>query len=945
MLNVPCRVILMLLFTCLSLVAAPVRVLAVDDATISLENTFLKYVIASDGHNLHFIDKATGVDYCDQQAGASFAHVTIDGQQHDASSVVQQGEQLAVTFGDTGATARLKLIVKETYLVLEVVSLEGQGVESLTLADIRLTLKALPEEPFAACALALNLKTNVARIPQASSRLLATCHARFGFAGAQVALIGCPQHELRAVMKEVVTAAPDLPHSSIGGPWALDAEINKGSYLFNFGGMSEEKVADWIQLARSLGINQIDFHGGTSFRFGDCRPNPKTYPHGFASFKAVIDRLHASGIKAGLHTYAFFIDKHCPWVTPVPDPRLGKDATFTLAGPLTADATAVPVVEPTEKMSTTTGFFVRNSVTLHVDDELITYSGISKEPPYAFTDCQRGALGTKQAPHAAGAKVHHLKECFGLFCPDGDSTLLAEVAARTAEAYNECGFDMMYLDALDGEDILGGRENAWHYGSKYVFELFKRVKKDPVMEMSTFHHHLWYVRARMGAWDHPTRSHKKFIDIHCQANQAVRRQFLPGHLGWWAVKTWTGPQGEPTFADDIEYLCAKCIGTDVGFSVMGVNPGNITKIPAYQRLAGIMKQYETLRHANTFDASIKAKLAEPGKEFTLFRQDDGSWRFRRVAYAKHKVEGIDGWSNTWTTDNPYGEQPLRLRIEALMSAGPYEADDNVTLADFSDAEDLSVGETAKGITATLQPTADPVRPGGTASGALTAENAGQTARRAAWAKVGKIFAPVRNLSQHQAMGLWVHGDGKGQVLNLQLTCPSHIVAGIGEHYIVVDFTGWRYFQLIEPEGDRYSQYSWPYGAPYAIYREHIDYSHVERLNLWCNNLPPNEKSTCYLSPIKALPLVPIKLKNPAVVIDGKRIVFPVEIESGSYLEFFSATNCKLYGRQGELLREVTPRGEAPNLRPGANRITFACDASTGPSPRGNVTVITQGEPL
>ena len=62
----------------------------------------------------------------------------------------------------------------------------------------------------------------------------------------------------------------------------------------------------------------------------------------------------------------------------------------------------------------------------------------------------------------------------------------------------------------------------------------------------------------MGAWDHPSRSHKRFIDIHCQANAALRRQFLPGHLGWWAVKTWTGPQGEPTFADDIEYLCGKC---------------------------------------------------------------------------------------------------------------------------------------------------------------------------------------------------------------------------------------------------------------------------------------------------------------------------------------------------------------------------------------------------
>jgi phosphotriesterase-related protein len=173
-------------------------------------------------------------------------------------------------------------------------------------------------------------------------------------------------------------------------------------------------------------------------------------------------------------------------VTPVPDPRLAKDATFTLAESLTSDTTAILVTESTQNMSTITGFFVRNSVTIQIDDELIIYKGISKEQPYAFTNCQRGAYSTKVASHKAGAKVHHLKECFGLFVPDPDSTLLEDVAASASNMYNECGFDMMYLDALDGEDILGGGENSWHYGSKFVFELWKRLKKPAIMEMSTY---------------------------------------------------------------------------------------------------------------------------------------------------------------------------------------------------------------------------------------------------------------------------------------------------------------------------------------------------------------------------------------------------------------------------------------------------------------------------
>ena len=274
------------------------------------------------------------------------------------------------------------------------VSVEPEQIDELTFVDLPLTLTGATDEPFAACALALNLKTKVRGIPQATSHLWAACYPRFGFAGAKVALIGCPYGELRKVMQEVVTAADDLPHSAIGGPWALDGPNNYGSYLFDFGDLTEQTVDRWIALAQELGVTQIDFHGGRSFRFGDFRPDPVLYPQGVTSMKAVIDKLHAAGIQAGLHTYAMFIDKSSPYVTPVPDPRLGKDATFTLATELSADAQLVPVVESTENMSTITGFFVRNSVTLQIDDELITYAGVSKESPYAFTKCTRGACGT-----------------------------------------------------------------------------------------------------------------------------------------------------------------------------------------------------------------------------------------------------------------------------------------------------------------------------------------------------------------------------------------------------------------------------------------------------------------------------------------------------------------------------------------------------------------------
>jgi hypothetical protein len=829
---------------------------------------------------------------------------------------------------------------------LEVLAADGPGIEELVFLNVTLNLQTTPEEPFAACALALNLRTNVVELPRANRVLRATCYPQFGLVGARVAVIGCPQSDLRAVLQEAVSAAPELPHSRLGGPWALDEPINRGSYLFNFDGVTEKNVDRWIELARSLGMTQIDFHGGHSFRFGDLQPHPELYPQGLQSMQATIDRLHASGIAAGLHTYAFFIAKSCPWVTPVADARLASKAAFTLSSGISPTDTQLPVVESTEKVSTITGFFVRNSVTLRIDEELIVFSEVSSAPPFSFRNCQRGALGTRPASHAAGAKVHHLKECFGLFAPDADSTLFTEIAARTAEVFNTCGFDMIYLDALDGSDVLdpyAGGQFAWHYGARFAYEIVQRLRRPALMEMSTFHHHLWCVRSRYCAWDHPNRSYKRFVDIHCADNENSRRMFLPGELGWWALKSWTGPQVETTYADDIEYLMGKCLATDTGFALMGIDPTNAETTPALRPLGALIKRYEDLRHSQQVPDSIKQRLRVPGDEFVLTGDVQTGWRFSPANYDQHRVEEIGGPTSSWFVLNRHQPQPLHVRIAALMAAGSYDLPDNPVLADFQSPDDFRSNTAQSQVTAQLASARDVVKVGD-ASGRFTAISQHATPT-AAWACIEKPFAPVIDLNARQALGLWVHGDGQGELLNVQLRSPEHVTGAISDHYIPIDFQGWRYFELIEPEGARYADYRWPYGNIYSIYRESIQFSQVATLGLWYNNLPVGKEVCCYLSPIKALPLTATRLINPSLTIAGQTLVFPVEIESGSYLEMNSLSDCKLYGPAGQLLREVVPTGDVPLLASGDNRVTFACDPSGGQRARAAVTVITQGQPL
>ena len=913
--------------------SAPTRLTGNDAMPVVLENSQLRYVISPQGLNTSFVDRATGIDYCQPDPLLPAARIRIGVGWHDASTASAEDGQVLLGFTDTRASARLAARVEEGYMVLTVTAASDE-IDELQFLNLQLTLKGDFAEPFAACAVALNLRTNVPELPGLNSRLRAHSVRRFGIVGAAAALVGCPTAQMRDVLKEVVAAAPDLPKSAVGGPWAMDSTIGRSSYLF--ANPTEENVEEMIRTLKSIGFNQVQIHGGRgTYRFGDCEPNRDLYPRGIASIKAVIDRLHEEGIYVGMHPYAFFIDKASRWVTPVPDPRLANDASFTLATDLAADATAVPVVESTSGMSLITGFFVRNSVTLQVDDELIVYSELSDQPPYAFTKCQRGALGTTAAVHKAGASVHHLKECFGLFVPDPETTLLQEVAAANAAFYNACGFDALYLDALDGEDILGGSENSWHYGSQYVWELWKGLERPAAMEYSTFHHHLWFLRSRHGAWDHPTRSHKQFIDQHVAGNRGNDRIFLPSNLGWWGFKDWQPAQVEPTYPDDIEYWVAKALGTDSGLSLQGYDPQR----PGHQRLAAIVKQYEALRHAGYFPESVKARLRQPRAEFTLEALGSDEWAMRPLVITKHTAQANDELSQRWTVDNPYAAQPPRMRLEALMAAAPYDSPGHVTLAQFDRADEFAPAATAAGVSARLEP----VTEGQLVLGRLTATNENAEGR-GAWAQFTKVFDPPLDLSGQQGLGVWVRGDGKGEVLNFQMQSPDHISGAVGEHYVIVDFEGWRYFELIEHDSDRYADYAWPYPGGYSVYRETVHYPVVESLTIWCNNLPPGDAITCDLRAVHALPLEQASLSQPQLRIGDDDVTLPVEVTSGTYVEVGADGDCRLYSATGELL-EQCQLNAMPQLKAGANALQLTFQASAETSPRTRVTVMTRGAPL
>jgi len=247
-------------------------------------------------------------------------------------------------------------------------------------------------------------------------------------------------------------------------------------------------------------------------------------------------------------------------------------------------------------------------------------------------------------------------------------------------------------------------------------------------------------------------------------------------------------------------------------------------------------------------ASIRRRLSARGRDFKLEVTDGDNWQFRPVEFARNKFT-VTGGCNQWTVTNRFASQPLKVRIEILMSVGPYDAPQNVVLADFGDPGKFLEKRSQELVTNSLTSVIAPVKAGGR-SGRFAAQSHYHQ-RESAWTMAGKSFSASVDL-RNRGMGLWIHGDGHGEILNLQLANESHISNAICDHYVPIDFKGWRYFELVEPESEQLPDYGWPYATPrfeweakrktimssvYPMFISWTDYAQVKFLNLWFNNLP------------------------------------------------------------------------------------------------------------
>ena len=357
----------------------------------------------------------------------------------------------------------------------------------------------------------------------------------------------------------------------------------------------------------------------------------------------------------------------------------------------------------------------------------------------------------------------------------------------------------------------------------------------------------------------------------------------------------------------------------------------------------------TILITHNFDQATLQQVGQPGRDVRLRQNTAGQWQFTPAHLAKHRISAVGNGSEQWVTKNPYSAQPFRARLEALYSVAPYDGARATVLADFADLDLPDNRRNAAGVIAQVELEATDVKAGGR-SLRFRAANASDSPR-GAWAQIGSKYKhPYFSMLPGDALGLWVKGDGSGALLNIQIRSPREYHDCISDHYIDLDFTGWRYVEILlrERDSERLTDYVWPYGGggSHAIYRNAVDRAHISEVNLLLNEIPAKGKVDILVSPIVSLTARRAELANPSLELGGSKVLFPVTLQSGQYIELEGIDDCVLYDERGELISRFRPQVEKlPLLAEGANAIRFGCTPPQGQSARAEITVVSLGQPF
>jgi len=401
-------------------------------------------------------------------------------------------------------------------------------------------------------------------------------------------------------------------------------EEYKYSY-YELRNVTTQNIDEHIAYAKQGGFHaMVVYYRAFAASMGHFLWNPE-YPNGMADLKEITGKIEAAGMIAGFHIHYNKVSKNDSYVSPVPDSRLNLRRIFTLAEQVDHQSTIISVEENPEGCTMEDGRRF-----LKIGNELITYNDYSILPPYQFTGCKRGQLGTKQSKFEKGLKLGLLDvDTWPLFVRiDQKTSIQKEIAERISKICADAGFKFIYFDGA--EDV---PPPYWYTVSKAQLEVYNCLDTKPLFsEGAEKSHFSWHIITRGNAFDvFPPEYIKEATKKHpCFAAKYIAQDFSSINFGW---VNYIAPNKKTIGMqpDMFEYVCSRGAAWNCPISLMG----KLDQLKSHPRTPDnleVIRRWEEARIKNFFTEKQKEELKDLEQEHILLINEKS--KFELLPYSQ-----------------------------------------------------------------------------------------------------------------------------------------------------------------------------------------------------------------------------------------------------------------------------------------------------------------------
>lgn len=672
-----------------------------SQAQVSFQTTSLRLSLDEKGAVTELTDIQNDVNYAAEES-TFLVGIKMEGSILDPVGFKAQGKQVSYLFPGE-LRVDLEVLNKGDYLRLEVVGVsDKERTDAILWGPIRTTIGetvgefvgVVRNQDYAIGIQTLNVKTtggalindegkisprgSAALVQEYGSSLQAFCIDRtrqqtievwngfghtavvanpeFGLPGSAIALFGIEEKSVLELIGQI-EQEEGLPHILIDGEWVKSSPLAGRPYIIsNFGERSVDMMLDFTEKVGFYSLYQS--HPFTNWGHFDLIPS--LFPNGRQGMKVCVEKARERNIRMGVHTLTNFITTNDPFVSPLPHPGLASFAGTVLSADLGKSDAEISIED--------TSFYHKPTTlqTVRIGDELIRFSGISKEPPFKLLNCKRGAFGTSSVSHSKGASIARLIDHpYKTFYPNMD--LQNEMIDNLVDFFNETGVSHLDFDGHEGAYSTGYGDASKDY---FALRFLEGVDHMVVNGTSQSSHFYWHLNTYMN-WGEPwyggMRESQNEIRFNNQAT--LERNYQPNMLGWFWFQA-------GTTLEEMEWMLARAAGWNAGYALV-VNPGAIGKNPYTQEVIEVIRIWEEAKHRDLFNEPQKSLLKAGEYDFSLYKINDNEFHLQHYKKLKFEHENMvlqpgQPHYSEWEFRSSSEDQDLFIRLQASGEEGEIE---------------------------------------------------------------------------------------------------------------------------------------------------------------------------------------------------------------------------------------------------------------------------------